>query len=104
MLVFGIRGLWRRKGEAPPSRQVQARAMAVFALVGGALLFTHVHSAAPYANVAVGVYVHHTVMGFIALSIGAVKLLEDMLPKGSPTRRARRLGWSYTSLMLIESI
>lgn len=34
--------------------------MAVFSRVGGALLFTHVHSNAPFANVAVGVYVHHT--------------------------------------------
>jgi uncharacterized membrane protein len=104
MLFFGIRGLWRGKGEAPPTRQVQARAMAVFALVGGALLFTHVHSAAPYANVAVGVYIHHTAMGFIALAIGAVKLLEDILPEGSRARRARMLGWSYASLMFVEAL
>ena len=59
--------------------------MAVFSLIGGALLFTHVHSNAPYANVAVGVYLHHTVMGFIALGIGAVKLAEDAEPGPSAT-------------------
>jgi uncharacterized membrane protein len=104
MLFFGLRGLWRRRGRAAPSRQVQGRMMAVFALVGGALLFTHVHSAAPYANVAVGVYVHHTVMGFIALSIGAVKLLEDILPATSKLRRRRALAWAYAGLMGMEAI
>jgi hypothetical protein len=63
---------------------VQGRLIAVFALVGGALLFTHVHTVAPYANVAVGVYIHHTLLGFIALSIGAVKLIDEFLPK--PTK------------------
>ena len=82
MLAVGLRGLWqcgrrRGKGErarserrsqnAGEGRQIHARMMAIFALVGGGLLFTHVHSNAPYANVAAGVYIHHTVMGFIAL-------------------------------------
>ncbi len=120
MLIVGIRGLWRKRGAAPPSRQVQSRAMAVFALIGGALLFTHVHSNAPYANVAAGVYLHHTVMGFIALSIGAVKLLEDLLQRrtespaefggrrilapGRRTRLMTTLLWAYPCLMLTESI
>ena len=110
MLLFGIGGLWPRKGGARPTRQVQARAMAVFSLIGGALLFTHVHSNAPYANVAVGVYLHHTVMGFIALSIGAVKLMEDALsangPEGEPQRRRRMavLKWAYPCLMCVEAI
>src|SRR5207249_3943278 len=104
MLVIGLRGLWKRRGAAAPSRQVQSRTMAVFALVGGALLFTHVHSNAPYANVAVGVYLHHTVMGFIALTIGAVKLLEEALPATASLGRKRRLGWGYAALMGLESI
>jgi len=120
MLIVGTRGLWRKRGAAPPSRQVQSRAMAVFALIGGALLFTHVHSNAPYANVAAGVYLHHTVMGFIALSIGAVKLLEDLLQRrtetpaefsgrrllapGKRTRLMTALLWAYPCLMLTESI
>jgi uncharacterized membrane protein len=82
----------------------QGRMMAVFSLIGGALLFTHVHSNAPYANVAVGVYLHHTVMGFVALSIGAVKLAGDLLPGGSGRLLVRSLAWAYPCLMLAESI
>lgn len=115
LLLMGLRGLLKRKGEPKPTRNIQSRAMAIFALVGGALLFTHVHSNAPYANVAAGVYVHHTVMGLIALSIGAVKLMEDLLQQrrqafgktAAPpnlARTARGLGWAYAGLMLIESI
>jgi uncharacterized membrane protein len=117
MLVVGLRGLWRRRGEKPISRRMQSRMMAIFALVGGALLFTHVHSNAPYANVAAGVYIHHTVMGLIALLIGAVKLSEDLLGQRPPSdatlapeessrrlRLARGLAWAYPCLMLTESI
>lgn len=120
MLVFGIQGLRRRKkksasesgyrailsgasGSGTGDKQ-QGRMMAVFSLIGGALLFTHVHSNAPYANVAVGVYLHHTVMGFIALCIGAVKLAEDSLPLRSARGSIRALAWAYPCLMLVESI
>jgi uncharacterized membrane protein len=103
MLIIGARGLWqilRKKGEAAVAGlKVQDRLMAVFALVGGALLFTHIHSAAPYANIAVGVYIHHTVMGFVALCIGAVKLLDDAA--GQPARW-RRL--AYPALMCAEAV
>jgi uncharacterized membrane protein len=85
MLGIGLRLLFGGKKGQVVSRQLQSRIMAVFALVGGALLFTHVHSNAPYANVAAGVYIHHTAMGFIALCIGAVKLLEDILLQKSGT-------------------
>jgi uncharacterized membrane protein len=115
MLLFGLRGLWqwgkeirerreekREKGKGKDARlegdrrgvpaangsegrQLHARMMAIFALVGGGLLFTHVHSNAPYANVAAGVYIHHTVMGCIALLIGAVKLIEDALQQRAET-------------------
>lgn len=111
MLLFGLRGLWhywkeqrnRRRKRADPDltrataeegRQLHARMMAIFSLIGGGLLFTHVHSNAPYANVAAGVYIHHTVMGFIALCIGAVKLAEDALLQRrdrGPLKRERRL-------------
>ncbi len=80
------------------SGKVQSRLMAVFALVGGALLFTHVHSAAPYANVAVGVYIHHTVLGLIALSIGAVKLLDDFFS------RVRWRTLAFPALMGLEAV
>jgi len=32
-----------------------------------------VHTVAPYANVAAGVYINHITMGFVALAIGAIK-------------------------------
>lgn len=103
MLLVGLRGLFpRRTGSATP--RAQGRTMAVFALIGGALLFTHVHSNAPYANVAVGVYAHHTVMGFIALTIGAVRLLEDALKERELPRLRRGLAWAYPCLMLTESV
>lgn len=60
--------------------QLQNRVVAIVALVGGGLLFTHVHTVAPYANVAAGVYVNHVTMGLVALAIGAVKLLDDARP------------------------
>jgi hypothetical protein len=120
MLGFGFAGLrrGRRRGLAPATVEsaladrgepaggdkYQGRRMAVFSLIGGALLFTHVHSNAPYANAAVGVYLHHTVMGCIALCIGAVKLLEDSW-SAMPTRLAARgLAVAYPCLMLAESI
>ncbi len=59
---------------------LQNRLIAILALIGGGLLFTHVHTVAPYANVAAGVYINHITMGFVALAIGAVKLLDDALP------------------------
>lgn len=104
LMAAGIGGLWqmwRRGGDAQASRswRLHDRWMAVFALVGGALLFTHIHSAAPYANIAVGVYIHHTVMGFVALAIGAVKLLDDALPTPS-----RRRALAYPALMALMGV
>ncbi len=120
MLIFGIQGLTRRKKrttgiaglpethpstiEAATVDNRQGRAMAVFSLIGGALLFTHVHSNAPYANVAVGVYLHHTVMGCIALCIGAVKLAGSAMPSQTSKSAVRALAWAYPCLMLAESI
>ena len=110
MLAFGVQGFrWWRNGRPFPEKSAagqerQGRIMAVFALIGGALLFTHVHSNAPYANVAVGVYIHHTVMGCIALGIGAVRLLQDALAATSSRRAVRVLAWAYPCLMLTESI
>jgi uncharacterized membrane protein len=59
----------------------QAQFVAVMALIGGGMLFTHVHTVAPYANVAAGVYVAHVVMGLAALAIGASALLGDAWPR-----------------------
>jgi len=78
--------------------RLQNRLIAVLALIGGGLLFTHVHTVAPYADVAAGVYVNHIVMGFVALAIGAVKLLDDALPN-----KARWRALLFPSLMSVEA-
>ena len=77
----------------------QARLVAVLALIGGALLFTHIHTVAPYANVAAGVYINHIAMGFVALAIGTVKLFDDALPN---RRKLRTL--LFPSLMTLEAV
>jgi hypothetical protein len=77
---------------------LQNRLVAVLALIGGGLLFTHVHTVAPYANVAAGVYINHIVMGFVALGIGVVKLFDDALPVKLPRRAVL-----FPSLLLVES-
>lgn len=103
LLLLGWRGMalmrrGRSEGAAKTIR-IQDRWMAVFALVGGAMLFTHVHSGAPYANVAVGVYIHHTALGLLALAVGAVKLLDDALGRESLVRRR-----AYPALMCVTSL
>src|SRR5580704_16977067 len=86
MVAVGFRMLVKLR-DTPVVHKTEARAsfqnrlIAVLALIGGGLLFTHVHTVAPYANVAAGVYINHITMGFVALAIGAVKLLDDALPK-----------------------
>jgi uncharacterized membrane protein len=76
--LYGILRLRRATETEKSEAQVhfQNRLVAALALVGGALLFTHVHTVAPYANVAAGVYINHVIMGIVALAIGAVKLWE----------------------------
>jgi uncharacterized membrane protein len=76
-----------------------SKPIAIMALVGGGLLFTHVHTVAPYANVAAGVYIAHVVLGLVALSIGATRLLQDGIPK---YRHA--FATAFAVLMCIESI
>jgi uncharacterized membrane protein len=104
--VIGLRRGWRRRGdEQSPHMSDHAhsrnasKAVAVVALIGGSLLFTHVHTVAPYANVAAGVYIAHMVMGTIALSIGAARLLQDAMPHWR-----RTLAGVFAALMLVESV
>ena len=75
-----------------------AKPVALMALIGGGLLFTHVHTVAPYANVAAGVYIAHMVLGVVALGIGAARLLQDVLP-----RHRRQLAVAFAALMCVES-
>ena len=100
----GLRRLGRRTptgdGREPPgSAATPSKPVAVMALVGGGLLFTHVHTVAPYANVAAGVYVAHMVLGVVALCIGAARLLQDAVP-----RHRRPLGIAFAGLMCVESV
>jgi uncharacterized membrane protein len=92
MATAGLLGL-RRAVRAPHTAQIDfddpvvrrrsamhGRLVAVMALIGGGMLFTHVHTVAPYANIAAGVYVAHVTMGLVALAIAASRLLEDAVP------------------------
>ncbi|HEY4328763.1 MAG TPA: DUF2231 domain-containing protein [Phycisphaerae bacterium] len=86
-------------GAESSSKVDNSKLVAIMALIGGSLLFTHVHTVAPYANVAAGVYIAHVVLGLIALSIGAARLAQEHFPKS-----ARQLGMVFAGLMLIESV
>jgi uncharacterized membrane protein len=99
----GIRGFWKHRkstatAQAAGTNRVQNRLIAIMALVGGGALFTHIHTVAPYADVAAGVYLNHIAMGTVALAIGASKLLEDARP--NPGRWRRLL---FPSLLLVET-
>jgi uncharacterized membrane protein len=103
MVAIGLRMLLKQR-HAPAVQtaggwaRFQNRFIAVFALIGGGLLFTHIHTVAPYADVAAGVYINHITMGFVALAVGAVKLLDDALPT-KPRWRALL----FPCLMSVES-
>ncbi len=100
MIVAGILGIARRNKQTSGAHSSNHHlALALLALVGGGLLFTHVHSVAPYSNRAIGVYLHHLTMGFIALSIGCVSLWEALRPSG-PRWRA----YLWPSILLVESV
>ena len=73
--------------------------IAVMALIGGGMLFTHVHTVAPYANVAAGVYIAHIFMGVTALGIGAARLLQDAVP-----RYKKPFAVLFAVLMCTESV
>ena len=85
--------------EREPSKNSGSKPIALMALIGGGLLFTHVHTVAPYANVAAGVYVAHMVLGVVALSIGAARLLQDGVPRYKP-----QLAVAFAGLMCVESV
>jgi uncharacterized membrane protein len=102
LTVAGIVGLRRKKVTvATPDKPVdgQSKLVAVIALIGGGLLFTHVHTVAPYANVAAGVYIAHVTLGLVALSIGAARLMQDRWP-----RHRQGLVVAFAALMCVESI
>lgn len=81
MIVIGLGTNVVRKRKGADISSLQAHLIAVLALAGGGLLFTHVHTGAPYSETAVGVYLHHFALGFLALMCGAVKMLELSAPR-----------------------
>ncbi|HEY6476001.1 MAG TPA: DUF2231 domain-containing protein [Polyangia bacterium] len=83
LATLGAIGLFRFRHPRPskPRLVTPSKVVAVMALIGGGLLFTHVHTVAPYANVAAGVYIAHVVMGLTALAIGGFRLAQDAVPR-----------------------
>jgi uncharacterized membrane protein len=100
LAAVGLIGLYRLRHPSPSRRHfaVPSRLVAVMALIGGGMLFTHVHTVAPYANVAAGVYIAHIVMGLTALAIGVARLAQDALPRGKPVFQAL-----FVALLFAES-
>lgn len=92
LATVGALGLYRlRNPRAAKTRMATpSKVVAVMALIGGGMLFTHVHTVAPYANVAAGVYIAHIVMGLTALGIGATRLAQDSFPRFRHARIALR--------------
>lgn len=71
----------RKPGDSnAPTWTWQNRVIAVMAAIGGGLLFTHIHTNAPYTNVAVGVYLNHAALGLAAFAVAAAVLLADAFP------------------------
>lgn len=83
MILVGMGASFvRRKESARDVSRLQNHLVAVLALAGGGILFTHVHTTAPYSDVAVGVYLHHLTLGTVALLCGGVKIMDLSLPEG----------------------
>ena len=80
MIFFGIGMDLARRRPSQSAAQLQSRLLAIFALIGGGMLFTHVHTGAPFSQTAMGVYVQHFVVGCLALACGAVKMAESSWP------------------------
>ena len=101
LATVGALGLYRlRRPTVGHSRMATpSKVVAVMALIGGGMLFTHVHTVAPYANVAAGVYIAHIVMGLTALGIGAAPLAQDSFPRFRHT-----FALLFAFLMCTESV
>lgn len=93
MIFFGIgMNLARKRSEG--ASQLQSHLLAVFALIGGGMLFTHVHTGAPYSHTAMGVYIQHFAVGILALFCGSVKMLQSVYP-------ARERLWNLCWIILL---
>ena len=81
LIVIGLGTNMVRKRVGENIGRLQSHLIAVLALAGGGILFTHVHTGAPYSDVALGVYLQHFLIGVLALMCGGVKMLELALPE-----------------------
>ncbi len=97
MIVIGLGTSLVRKRTDSDIGQLQAHLVAVLALSGGGILFTHVHTGAPYSEVAMGVYIHHFYLGVLALLCGGMKMLELAVPE-------RRRLWDLIWIVLLYVI
>ncbi len=79
MIAFGIGMNLARFRDGGVASQLQAKVLAILALLGGGMLFTHVHTGAPYSDTAEGIYIQHFAVGCLALLCGANKILEAYL-------------------------
>ena len=101
LAVVGAIGLSRVRHPRSTKRHLStpSKVIAAMALIGGGMLFTHVHTVAPYANVAAGVYIAHIVMGLTAIGVGVARLAQDAAP------RFRRLFAAlFVGLMAVEAV
>jgi uncharacterized membrane protein len=94
MIFFGIGLNLARRKEKKESASMQSHLVALLALIGGGMLFTHVHTGAPYSDTAVGVYVQHFTIGCLALLCGGIKMLEVRYPAHIRT-------WNMTWIILL---
>lgn len=97
MILIGMGASLVRKGAGSQAGNLQNRLVAVLALAGGGILFTHVHTTAPYSDTAIGVYLHHLSLGILALLCGGVKVLQAWLP-------GRRQLWDQIWILLLFCI
>lgn len=81
LVVVGLLTARKPKDVNAPTWAWQNRVIAVMAAIGGGLLFTHIHTNAPYTNVAVGVYLNHAALGLAAFAVAVAVLLADAFPQ-----------------------
>jgi uncharacterized membrane protein len=95
VIALGM-NLVRRRKDADVGR-LQSHLVAVLALSGGGILFTHVHTGAPFSDVALGVYQQHFLIGVLALLCGGVKMMELAVPE-------RRKLWDACWIALLFTV
>lgn len=101
MILIGIGTNLVRKRPSAEVAKRQSHLIAVLALAGGGILFTHVHTGAPYSTTAIGVYLHHFTLGCLALSCGGIKLLEQTLPEA---RKVWDLAWIGLLILVASAL